>query len=65
MGDYDKAIEDYDAALKANPKIAWSLYGRGLARRHKGLATAAEADLKAAAAIQPDIAERARKAGVE
>jgi tetratricopeptide (TPR) repeat protein/predicted aspartyl protease len=64
LADYDHAIEDYDAALQANPKMAWSLYGRGLARRHKGLNAEAEADLKAAAALQPDIAERARKAGI-
>jgi tetratricopeptide (TPR) repeat protein len=65
MGDYDKAIQDYDAALTANPKGAWSLYGRGIARRHKGMTVEAEADLKAAAAIAPDLADRARRAGIE
>ena len=66
MGDYDKAIEDYDAVLAARPEDGLvAVHGRGLARRHKGLAAPAEADIKAAIAIAPDIAERAKRAGVE
>jgi tetratricopeptide (TPR) repeat protein/predicted aspartyl protease len=62
---YDAAIADYDEALRAAPKLAWSLYGRGLARRATGKAAEGDADIRAALALQPDLGERARKAGVE
>ena len=35
LGDYDKAMADYDAALKLQPKSAWALYGRGLVKLKK------------------------------
>jgi hypothetical protein len=64
MGDLDKSIADYDASLKLQPRNAWSLYGRGLARVRKGLTTAGEADIAAAMAIQPRIEDEARKHGI-
>jgi tetratricopeptide (TPR) repeat protein len=64
MGAWDKAIEDYDEALKLAPKTGWSLYGRGLARRHKGLTAEGDADLAAAVAINPHLAERAKRLGI-
>jgi hypothetical protein len=36
-----KAIADYDAALKTNPKLAGPLYGRGMAKLRKGEVPAA------------------------
>ena len=36
MGDLPSAIADFDAALKAEPAMASSLYGRGLAKRRRG-----------------------------
>jgi tetratricopeptide (TPR) repeat protein len=36
LGQTENAIKDYDAALKLNPKLAGSLYGRGLAKTRKG-----------------------------
>src|SRR5580704_12694215 len=36
LGEFDKAITDYDAVLKSNPRQAGSLYGRGLAKQKKG-----------------------------
>ena len=65
MGQWDKAIADYDEALKAEPKIAWSLYGRSIARRHKGLAAEATADVAAAVAIDKDLPDRAKKDGID
>ena len=53
MGDLDKSIADYDAALKLQPHSAWSLYGRGLAKGKKGLTT-----------VQPRIEDEARKRGI-
>jgi tetratricopeptide (TPR) repeat protein len=64
MGQWDKAIADYDEALKLSPKIAWSLYGRGIARRHKGLAAQGDADIAAAAAIDKELSDEAKKAGI-
>jgi len=63
MGEYDKAIADYDAALQLAPRIAWSLYGRGLARRHKN-DPASKGDLDAAVAIDPALPARALALGI-
>jgi tetratricopeptide (TPR) repeat protein len=57
LGQLDAAVADYDSALKYNPKRTIALYGRGLARRAKGDRTGGDADIAAARAIQPDIAE--------
>ncbi len=35
-GDYDRAFQDYDQALKLNPSDAKAFYGRGTAYWHKG-----------------------------
>ena len=64
QGNYDRAIADYDAALRLQPKNAWSLYGRGLAKQHKGNAAAGESDIAAATALQPKIAEEAARHGI-
>lgn len=63
MGQNDRAIADYTEALQQNPRIAWSLYGRGLARRHKN-DPAAQDDLKAAVAIAPELPSRAQALGI-
>jgi tetratricopeptide (TPR) repeat protein len=62
QNNYDKAIADYDAALHLQPKIAWSLYGRGVAKQRKGIE--AGADISAATALEPKIADTARKYGI-
>ena len=56
-------IADYNAALKLNPQTAWSLHGRGLARRHKN-DPSAQNDLNAAIAIDPPLAARAQALGL-
>jgi tetratricopeptide (TPR) repeat protein len=56
LSQLDDAIADYEAALKLNPKFAAALYGRGLAKQMKG--SDGDADIAAARAIRPDIAER-------
>jgi tetratricopeptide (TPR) repeat protein len=61
MGQYDKAIADYDDSLKRQPKAAGPLYGRGLAKIKKGKADDGHADLQAAAALDPTILARARQ----
>jgi tetratricopeptide (TPR) repeat protein/predicted aspartyl protease len=47
LGDLKNAVHDYDTALQIDPKIATSLYGRGLAELREGQKTQGEADLAA------------------
>jgi tetratricopeptide (TPR) repeat protein/predicted aspartyl protease len=56
LGDYDKAISDYDASLKLEPNKAWTLYGRGLAKLKKNQRAAGEADIAEAVKIAPKVA---------
>jgi tetratricopeptide (TPR) repeat protein len=64
QGRYDKAVADYDAALALDRKLAWALYGRGLARQHLGQAAAGQADIAAATALAPKIAADAASHGI-
>jgi len=64
-GELDLAIADYDEALKLQPKLAWSLYGRGLARIGKGLKAEGEADLQAATQIAPNLPATAKRHGID
>jgi tetratricopeptide (TPR) repeat protein len=60
----DLALTDYDSALQANPKSAFSLYGRGIAKRLNGDEPGAIADIAAAEQITPDIAADFGRYGV-
>lgn len=53
-GDLDRAIADYDAALKADPKLAEAHHGRGIAWRARGDRRRALADFDAALRLKPD-----------
>ena len=64
LGQYDAAVADYDAVLRLEPKSAWSLYGRGIAKRRKGLTAEGDADLKAAADIAPRLPDEAKRLGL-
>jgi tetratricopeptide (TPR) repeat protein len=55
MGKLDEAIADYDAAIKLQPKQAWSLYGRGLAKQKKGLAAEGGAPMLRAWPGSPEV----------
>jgi tetratricopeptide (TPR) repeat protein len=65
LGKLDVALVDYDAAVKANPRNAWSLYTRAIAERCAGKIDAADADRKAALAINPNVAKRAARYGLD
>ena len=52
-------------ASRRGPKIAEALYGRGIAHRRKGDEARAAADIAAAKAIKPDVAEELAKRGVK
>lgn len=54
-GNCASAIEDYDATLKIRSASAWSLYGRGLCRRHLGNVAAGDEDMARAKALSPQI----------
>jgi tetratricopeptide (TPR) repeat protein/predicted aspartyl protease len=63
-GNYRGAIADYDQALSRRPHLAWSLYGRGIAKLRLGQNDAGQADLAAAHVESQDIAAYAAKYGV-
>jgi tetratricopeptide (TPR) repeat protein len=54
-GDYDRAIQDYDQAIKLDPKNAYALLNRGIAKVRKGDKAGGEADQAAARRINPNI----------
>jgi tetratricopeptide (TPR) repeat protein/predicted aspartyl protease len=65
LGDYDKSIDDYDAALKMRPKNAWTLYGRGLAKLKKNNRSQGEADIAEAVKIAPGVAGTYKRMGLD
>ena len=60
LGQYQRAIQDYDAALRADARLASSLYGRGVAKLKIG-DRKGEADISAAKAINPSLPAKWRK----
>ncbi len=64
MGNFDRAIAAYNAALRKEPRSASSLYDRGLATLKKGDRLGSNADLAAARIIDPGIDERYAGFGV-
>jgi tetratricopeptide (TPR) repeat protein len=64
LGALDKSIADYDASLKLQPKSAWSLYGRGIAKSKLNRVSEAEADKAAATALLPRIGESFARYGI-
>jgi tetratricopeptide (TPR) repeat protein/predicted aspartyl protease len=60
----DGSIADYDEAIKLQVKSGWSYYGRGLAKLKKGLKADGEADVAAAKALDPRIADDAKRHGI-
>ncbi len=57
LGEFDRAIADFDAVLAINARSAMSLYGRGLARQKTGDSLAAGKDLEMAKSIWGDVAK--------
>jgi tetratricopeptide (TPR) repeat protein len=65
MGQWDSAIDDYSSALRLDPKLASSLYGRGLAKLKKGDTAGGNADIAAAEAIEANVVEDFARYGVQ
>ncbi|HLH92525.1 MAG TPA: tetratricopeptide repeat protein [Xanthobacteraceae bacterium] len=61
----DDAIASYDAALKIDPRMAESMYGRGVAKLRKGDTVGGNADIAAAKAAKTTIADEFAKWGVK
>jgi tetratricopeptide (TPR) repeat protein/predicted aspartyl protease len=64
LGRLDESISQFGAALKAEPRLAQALYGRGLAELKKGDKPAGDADVAAAASIAPGLAQQYRRYGL-
>ena len=64
MGRLDEAIVQYTAAIKAQPRAAPALYGRGLAELKKGKQTEGAADVAAATAIAPGLPAQYKRLGL-
>ena len=58
------AIADFDAALKINPRLTSSLYGRGLAKKRSGAIDAGDLDIANAKAMDPNIVKEFADYGV-
>ena len=58
LGAFDRAIKDYDGAVAGRPKTAEYRFGRGLAELRAGREAKGRADIAAATALMPDVAER-------
>jgi tetratricopeptide (TPR) repeat protein/predicted aspartyl protease len=64
QANYDKAISDFDAALKTMPKNALALYGRGVVKSKKNKNDAGKADIDAAQSLAPKMAEWYQRYGI-
>ena len=65
LNQFDNAIKDYDAALKGDPRLAGSLYGRGIAKLRKGDRNGGSSDISAARQIRADIADEFGRYGLK
>jgi tetratricopeptide (TPR) repeat protein len=65
MGDFEKAIADYDQSIMLGGERAGSLYGRGIAKLKKGDAEGGNKDIMVAMKKKPDVVEEYRAYGVQ
>ena len=54
-GQPDRAIEDYDQAIRLNPNLAEAFLNRGLAKRAKGDSAGGDADIAKAKQLNPSV----------
>ncbi|HEY3951484.1 tetratricopeptide repeat protein [Phenylobacterium sp.] len=64
LGRLDDSVTQFAAIIKLQPRDAVALYGRGLAELKKGDRSTGDADLAAATAIAPAVANQFRRMGL-
>ena len=64
LGRPKDAIRDYDLILRDQPKTAWALYSRGVAKQKAGMIAQGQADMDAAVGIDPEVAVEAKRYGL-
>lgn len=64
MGNFDKAIVDFDEAINRQPKDARAYYGRGLAEARKRLSSRSQVDLKTAVDMDAEVAAHYKNIGL-
>ena len=63
-GDYRRALADFEADLKIQPKSARALYGRGVAEARMNKRAESDADIAAAETLAPNVGERYQHYGI-
>jgi predicted aspartyl protease/Flp pilus assembly protein TadD len=64
QGDYRRALADFDANLKIEPKSARALYGRGVAKARMNKRAEGDDDIAAAQTLAPRVGESYRHYGI-
>ena len=64
QGAYEKAISDFNDALKKQPKNVRALYGRGVAKIRQNKLKEGESDIDAAVQLSPKIKENLQAYGI-
>ena len=64
LGDYNKAIDDFDDSLRLSPKNGWAIYGRGIAKLRKKKTAEGEADIAHALSQSPGVADEFKRRGI-
>ena len=64
MGDYDKAIKDFNSSIKIQPKGALAWYGLGLAQKAKGLQADGQKSIQTALEINPRVDTSYKRVGL-
>jgi YidC/Oxa1 family membrane protein insertase len=65
MNEHDRAVADFDSALKVDPKLASAMYLRGIAKLNLGDLAGGKADIASAQELQADIAKEYAPYGIE
>ena len=61
---YRAAADDFEVVLKTNPKLAFALYGHGVALLHLGEVAKGKAEIARASASKPDISDEFAEYGI-
>jgi Flp pilus assembly protein TadD len=56
-GNYDRAIQDFDQAIRLEPSYAFAYLGRGMAKRKSGDTAGGDADIAQAKQLDPKLGQ--------